>query len=59
MCAKLSRLPAAYFQKNEPGVTTSRFVNDVDTVEALFTSGIIGMAADLCKVISILAVIFR
>ena len=58
MCAKLSRLPAAYFQKNEPGVTVSRFVNDVDTVEALFTSGIIGMAADLCKVISILAVIF-
>ena len=58
MCAKLSRLPAAYFQKNEPGVTASRFVNDVDTVEALFTSGIIGMAADLCKVISILAVIF-
>lgn len=58
MCGKLSRLPAAYFQKYEPGITTSRFVNDVDTVEALFTSGIIGMAADLCKVISILAVIF-
>ncbi|WP_455618884.1 ABC transporter ATP-binding protein [Eisenbergiella sp.] len=58
MCGKLSRLPASYFQKNEPGITTSRFVNDVDTVEALFTSGIIGMIADLCKVISILAVIF-
>lgn len=58
MCAKLSRLPAAYFQKNESGVTASRFVNDVDTVEALFASGIIGMAADFCKVISILAVIF-
>lgn len=58
MCAKLSRLPAAYFIRNEPGVTASRFVNDVDTVEVLFTSGIISMVVDACKVFSILAVIF-
>lgn len=58
MCAKLSRLPASYFTKNEPGVTVSRFVNDVDTVDALFSSGIISMFTDACKVISILVVIF-
>lgn len=58
MCAKLSRLPASYFVRNDPGVTSSRFVNDVDTVEALFASGIISMAADTCSVASILAVIF-
>ena len=58
MCAKLSRLPASYFITNEPGVTVSRFVGDVDTVEALFASGIIGMIVDTCKVISILIVIF-
>lgn len=57
MCTKLSRLPASYVIKNEAGVIASRFVNDVDTVESLFTSGIISMVADACKVVSILAVI--
>lgn len=42
----------------EPGTLVSRFVGDVDTVENLFTSGIISMFADACKIISILAVIW-
>lgn len=58
MCAKLLRLPAAYFARHEAGKTTSRFVNDVDVVDSLFTNGIISMFADACKVLSILAVIF-
>lgn len=35
----------------------ARFSGDVDTVEALFTSGIISMVADACRIVSILAVI--
>ena len=58
MCAKLQRMPAAYFTNHEPGKITSRFVNDVDVVDSLFTNGIISMFADACKVLSILAVIF-
>lgn len=58
MCAKLSRLPAAWFAGREPGAVASRFVGDVDTVESLFSSGIVSMAVDVCKVLSILAVIF-
>lgn len=58
MCEKLSMLPAAYFTAHEPGMITSRFVNDVDTVEALFANGIISMCVDICKVISIITVIF-
>lgn len=58
MCSKLSRLPASYYSENEPGITTSRFVGDVDTVETLFSSGIVGMFADACKIISILTVVF-
>lgn len=58
MCAKLSRLPASYFTAQAPGVTVSRFVGDVDTVEALFASGVISMAADVCKIAGILAVVF-
>lgn len=58
LCAKLSRLPADAFVKQEPGAVVSRFVGDVDTVESLFTSGIVSMFADGCKVISIFAIIF-
>lgn len=57
LCDKLSRLPADAFVKQEPGTVVSRFVNDVDTVESLFTSGIVSMFADSCKVISIFAVL--
>ena len=55
---KLVRLDAYTLNKEEPGTVVSRFVGDVDTVEALFTSGIISMFADACRVISILAVIW-
>jgi ATP-binding cassette subfamily B multidrug efflux pump len=58
MCRKLQRLPAAYFTENDAGSLTSRFVNDVDTVESLFDNGVISMCADACKVIGIIAVIF-
>ena len=58
MCAKLSRLPAAWFSVQDPGAVASRFVGDVDTVEALFASGVVSMAADVCKVVGILAVIW-
>lgn len=58
LCAKLSRLPSGAFVKQEPGAVVSRFVGDVDTVESLFTSGIVSMFADGCKVVSIFAVIF-
>lgn len=58
LCGKMSRLPSEAFVKQEPGEVVSRFVGDVDTVELLFTSGIISMFADACKVLSIFAVIF-
>lgn len=58
MSSKLNRLPSAYFISHDPGTTASRFVNDVNTVDNLFSSGIISMAADVCKLLSILAVIF-
>lgn len=58
MSEKCKHLPASYYIEREPGVTTSRFVNDVNTIDNLFTSGIISMVADLCKLISILIIIF-
>ena len=55
---KFGRLTSDNLIGLEPGTLVSRFVGDVDTVENLFTSGIISMFADACKIISILVVIW-
>lgn len=57
MSRKLTRLPAATLSAQNPGELAARFSGDVDTVEALFTSGVISMAADACRILSIFAVI--
>ena len=57
MSQKLTHLPAGTLVGQSPGEVAARFSGDVDTVEALFTSGIISMVADACRIISILAVI--
>ena len=57
MSHKLTRLPASTLVSQKPGDVAARFSGDVDTVEALFTSGIISMVADACRIISIFAVI--
>jgi len=57
MSEKLTRLSASVLVEQNPGEVAARFSGDVDTVEALFTSGIIGLVADACKIVSIFAVI--
>ena len=57
MSQKLTRLPASTLVGQNPGEVAARFSGDVDTVEVLFTSGIISMVADACRILSIMAVI--
>lgn len=57
MSRKLTKLPASTLAGQNPGEVAARFSGDVDTVEALFTSGIISMVADACRILSIMAVI--
>lgn len=57
MSQKLIALPASTLVGQNPGEVAARFSGDVDAAEALFTSGIISMVADACRIISILAVI--
>ena len=57
MSRKLTKLPAGTLAGQNPGEVAARFSGDVDTVEALFTSGIISMVADACRILSIMAVI--
>lgn len=58
MCEKLSQLSADTLSKMDAGTIASRFVGDVDTLETLFTSGIISMFADACTMIGIYAVLW-
>ena len=58
LMGKFVNLTADEINRQEPGMLVSRFVGDVDTVENLFTSGIISMFADACKIISILVVVW-
>ena len=58
LMGKFLNLTADEINRQEPGTLVSRFVGDVDTVENLFTSGIISMFADACKIISILVVVW-
>lgn len=57
MSRKLTHLSAATLSAQNPGEVAARFSGDVDTVEALFTSGVISMATDACRILSIFAVI--
>lgn len=59
MCENLSQLSADTLSKMDPGTIASRFVGDVDTLETLFTSGIISMFADACTMIGIYAVLWQ
>lgn len=57
MCKRLSRLPADFFVQHDAGALSSRFINDVDTLESLFDSGVVSMIADACTILAILAVV--
>ena len=59
MCEKLTQLSADTLSIMDAGTIASRFVGDVDTLETLFTSGIISMFADACTMIGIYAVLWQ
>ncbi|MEG2000106.1 MAG: ABC transporter ATP-binding protein [Evtepia sp.] len=51
---KLQRLDMHFFTKNSAAEVTSRFTNDVDSVNSLFSDGIISMLIDSLKIIGII-----
>lgn len=53
MMQKLGNLSLGFFTSNSTGVTVSRFMNDVDAINSMFTSGIVGMFVDCLKIIGI------
>lgn len=55
---KFTHLTTQGLTRLEPGSLAAWLVGDVDTVEKLFSTGVVSMFADLCKILSILAVIW-
>jgi ATP-binding cassette subfamily B protein len=53
MMEKLEKVNALFFTENGSGAVVSRFTNDVEAINSLFTGGIIGMLVDCFKVIGI------
>jgi ATP-binding cassette subfamily B protein len=53
MIQKLEKINSMFFSSNESGVVVSRFTNDVDAINSLFTSGIVGMMIDCLKIVGI------
>ncbi|MHB1153424.1 MAG: ABC transporter ATP-binding protein [Eubacteriales bacterium] len=58
MIEKLEKINTMFFSSNPSGSVVSRFTNDVETVNTLFTGGIIGMAIDCLKIVGIVLSIF-
>jgi ATP-binding cassette subfamily B protein len=53
MMGKMEKVNALFFTENGSGAVVSRFTNDVEAINSLFTGGIIGMLVDCFKVIGI------
>ncbi|MGI5880523.1 MAG: ABC transporter ATP-binding protein [Syntrophomonadaceae bacterium] len=53
MMVKLESINVQFFTANESGHIVSRFTNDVEAINSLFTSGVIGMMIDCFKIIGI------
>ncbi|PRR78053.1 putative ABC transporter ATP-binding protein [Clostridium liquoris] len=53
MMGKLENINTLFFSSNGSGAIVSRFTNDVDAINSLFTDGIIGMMVDCFKIIGI------
>lgn len=52
--AHLQRLPLSYYDRTPLGEIISRCTADVDTLDALFSSGVAGLVADLVRLVAIL-----
>lgn len=53
MMEKLEKVNSLFFSTHESGIVVSRFTNDVDTINSMFTNGIVGLIIDCFKIVGI------
>ncbi|MDB4727583.1 ABC transporter ATP-binding protein/permease [Saprospiraceae bacterium] len=54
----ISSLRLTYFDKTPIGTSTTRTINDIETINTIFTQGVITIIADLLTVIAVLGIMF-
>ncbi|HPT69273.1 MAG TPA: ABC transporter ATP-binding protein [Syntrophomonas sp.] len=58
MMYKLGKIKTRFFSAQESGAVVSRFTNDVEAINTLFTSGVVGMIISSFKIIGIVVSIW-
>lgn len=58
MLKRLQFLPMSYYLEVPAGETISKFTADIDSINALFTAGLVSTAADLLKISGLLVALF-
>ena len=54
----INSLRLSYFDKTPIGTSTTRTINDIETINTVFSQGVITIIADMLTVITVLAVMF-
>lgn len=54
MFHKMTSLPLKYFDKTPIGTATTRTVNDIETINTVFTQGVITMVADVLTIFAVI-----
>lgn len=54
----LTRLKLSYFDKTPIGQSTTRTINDIETINTVFSQGVITIIADLLSLIAVIVIMF-
>jgi len=55
---QINSLRLSYFDKTPIGTSTTRTINDIESVNTVFTQGVITMVADILGIIAVLVIMF-
>jgi ATP-binding cassette, subfamily B, multidrug efflux pump len=55
----ITSMPLKHFDKTPIGTSTTRAINDIEAVNAVFTQGVITIVADILSLIAVLVIMFQ
>jgi ATP-binding cassette, subfamily B, multidrug efflux pump len=55
----INTMPLRYFDRTPIGTSTTRAINDIEAVNAVFTQGVITIFADILSLVAVLAIMFQ
>ena len=55
----INTMPLRYFDRTPIGTSTTRAINDIEAVNAVFTQGVITIVADILSLVAVLAIMFQ